>query len=99
MDVQKPSNTEPVHLNEDLQYLLMNIETTNKFSKELWSVMLNEYHKILPNESKRVENRHFNNFHKAVAQFIGTEVYKILVAKMLSIIDIRADTSELLTVL
>lgn len=48
MDVQKPSNTEPVHLNEDLQYLLMNIETTNKFSKELWSVMLNEYQKILP---------------------------------------------------
>lgn len=80
MDVQKPSNTEPVHLNEDLQYLLMNIETTNKFSKELWSGMLNEYQKILPNESKRVENRH--NFHKAVAQFIGTEVYKILVAKM-----------------
>lgn len=80
MDVQKPSNTEPVHLNEDLQYLLMNIETTNKFSKELWSVMLNEYQKILPKESKRVENRH--NFHKAVAQFIGTEVYKILVAKM-----------------
>lgn len=80
MDVQKPSNTEPVHLNEDLQYLLMNIETTNKFSKELWSVMLNEYQKILPNESKRVENRH--NFQKAVAQFIGTEVYKILLAKM-----------------
>lgn len=87
---KSPVTQNQVHLNEDLQYLLMNIDATYTFSKELWSVMLNECQKILPNENERVENRHIINFHKAVTQFIGTEVYKILVAKMFSRIDITS---------
>lgn len=87
---KSPVTQNQVHLNEDLQYLLMNIDATYTFSKELWSVMRNECQKILPNENERVENRHIINFHKAVTQFIGTEVYKILVAKMFSRIDITS---------
>lgn len=66
----------------------MNIDVIYIFSKELWSVMLNECQKILLNENECVENRYIINFYKVVIQFIGIEVYKIFVAKMFNRIDI-----------
>lgn len=87
---KSPLTQNQVHLNEDLQYLIMHIDATHAFSKELWSLMINECQKILPYENEFVENRHIINFNKAVTQFIATEVYKILLAKMFSRIDISS---------
>ena len=89
---KNPQTLNQEHLNEDLQYLLTNYDTTIDFSKALWSLMIKECQKCLPEEStgKTVENKHLLNFHKSVTELITTETYRILVAKMFERIDISS---------
>ena len=81
---KNPQTLNQEHLNEDLQYLLTNYDTTIEFSKVLWSLMIKECQKSFPEEStgKTVENKHILNFHKSVTEIVAKEIYRILVAKM-----------------